>query len=395
LVAGTPEAAFTSLIGFVAMTTSWFSARHVTAALVRRSIDPRGARVYHAAYQAFVAALVCALLSDICVLTWLMLAASIAAAAALTGSPLTVTALAAVRRMLPQCGVALMLALFGIVALHIAAAPIGVSLHWSTLTQAHRSNSAILEFACICLILGSAALAGLLPPRPWLPDAVTEVPLPGAILLGALWLNVPLLLILRVRVVAAASVSITAVLLALGLAALLLAACLLSPRPDLRRMVVLTGMAQAGIVMFAFGLGTPHSLFAGLLLLTLLSLVRASVLQCQELPPSLTARCTGAASIAVLTALPLFGLLLIAAATIDYAAWLMVPLAGGVLLVTWALISRIPVPAWQPAGHMFSSQTVARLALVPIWLQLAITLLLALAMPASMVAWFQLLARTN
>ena len=388
LEAGPPETIMTLLTSFVAMTTSWFSSRYIAAAFAQRLIDPLRARIYHVAYQAFVATLLCALLSDNWPLTWLMLVASIAACAVLTGLPLTETALAAAWRMLLQCGAALMITLFGILALHMAAELNGLSLHWSELTQAHHLNPAALNLACIFLIVGCGALAGLLPLHSWLPDAAAEAAAPGAILLSTLLMNVPLLIILRVRIVAATSSSVTLLLLTLGLASLLLAACSVSARSEARRMVAFVGMSQAGVVVFAFGLGTPTTISAGLLLMTLLALARASVLQCDDLVPTQPAQWTRAASLAVLAALPLFALLLTAGATMGYAPWLMVPLAGGVLLVTWALAGGAAKP-------MPGSQIRAALTLVPIWLQLAIAVLLALATPSSVAIWFQALARAN
>ena len=396
LRAGTPEVHLTLLTAFVAMTTSWMSVRYVSAALARRSIDRVRARVYHVAYQAFVGAMVCALLSDNPALTWIMLVVSIAAGAVLIGLPGSVTAPAAAWRMLQHCAVGLMLMLFGLLALTLAAGPNAAALHWSTIAaSASHFHAAALDLSVIFLVLGCATLAGLAPMHSWLVDAAAEGAAPGAILLSTLAVNVPLLVILRVRDAVAVNAGVTVLLLALGLASLLLAACCQASRLDSRRLVASSGLAQIGIVGFAFGLGTQAAIFAGMLIMTMLSLTRASVLQCLDLEPSRASQRTCAVAVAVLLTLPLFALFLIAGATIDRASWLMLPLGGGVILTFWTLVARLPVLALPAAARDRGGSGVEMLALAPIWVQLAITVLLAVAMPGPVVEWFHALARAN
>ena len=83
---GAPETQLVLLTSLVAMTTSWFSRRDVPASLATRSLDRRRARLYHAACQALVGAILLAVLSDNLMLTWLALAIAIAAAAGVTGA---------------------------------------------------------------------------------------------------------------------------------------------------------------------------------------------------------------------------------------------------------------------------------------------------------------------
>src|ERR1700733_805082 len=57
---GAPETQLVLLTSLVAMTTSWFSRRDVPASLATRSLDRRRARLYHAACQALVGAILLA-----------------------------------------------------------------------------------------------------------------------------------------------------------------------------------------------------------------------------------------------------------------------------------------------------------------------------------------------
>ena len=265
------------LTSFVAMTTSWFGWRDVRAALGTRRLDRYRTRLHHVAVQVLVGAMLLAIVSDSPALTWLGTAIAVAAAAALTGTVRTLTAQRATGRLLQLCGVALMLALFGTLLLHLAAAPEQASLQWS----AGRFHLAPPDLAMLCLVLGYGGIAGLAPLHSWLPDAAAESTAPGAILITALLANVPLLAMLRVRcAIADGPDAPVALLVVLGLATLLVAGFCLLARRDTRRSLAFAGSAQTGIVVFAFGLGGRTATLAGLLLMTLTTLAKAAALQC-------------------------------------------------------------------------------------------------------------------
>jgi hypothetical protein len=165
--------------------------------------------------------------------------------------------------------------------------------------------------------------------------------------------NVPLLLFMRLHIA-------PELLIAFGLASLLICAI---ARLDRRRTVVLAGLVQLGMVIFAIGVGARQVAWLHMMLLTL---ARSAVLQSH-----------GDDVIAwlVLALLPLYALYLLAVPTVAVAGWLLVPLGAGVLLATWALIER------RPAG--VPADWVAR---TPVWLHLALVALLAFAMPAPVAA---------
>jgi len=373
---GPVQAHLALLTSFVAMTTGWFGVRHVRAALDARLTGRRRVRIQQVTFQVLVGATILALLSDSPALTWLALAIAVAAA---TSASLTPRGAApdAASRLLALCAVGLMLALFGTLLLYLAAEPNPASLRWSALLLAGSPRNAALELACIFLLLGYGTLAGLVPLHGWLPEAAAG-PAPNAIILTSLLVNAPLLVILRLRGCMPADL-----LLALGLASLLLAACCMSSRLDPRRAVAFAGMALVGLIVFAFGLATP---LHALLLMTLLPLARAAALQCEDLSPTRASAWTSTACVLALAALPPFALFLIAGATVDHSAWLLPPLGIGVLLTSWALIARLPLSVGPAARRDSGNETVA---LAPIWLQLAMLLILAVAMPEPVLDWFR------
>jgi hydrogenase-4 component F len=366
------------LTAFVAMTTSWFGLRDVRAALAARRLDRRSTRHRHVAFQTLLGAVLLALLSDSPAVIWLATTIAVAAGAGVTSTVRTMEAQRAANRLVLLCGVGLMLALFGTLLLYQAAGPDAVSGQWGG-----------SQLAVICLVLGYGGIAGLLPLHSWLPDAVAEGTTQGATLVGTLLANVPLLVFLRLRSAMADGPDRPVVLyVVVGLATLMFAAFCLATQPDIRRRLTLAGTAMIGVVVFAFGLGSSAATFGGLLVMTMLALVRASAFQCLEAAPTRAAIWTRTASDLGLAGLPIFALFLIAGATADYRPWLLLPLGAGVLLSSGALL--VGRPASGAARDAIRPANLVELA--PVWLQLALVVVLAVATPGPVVGWFRTMA---
>jgi hydrogenase-4 component F len=326
---GVAEAHLALLTSLVAMTVSWFDRRDVAAALAGRSLNRQRARFYHVGYQVLIGAIQGATLANDPIVIWLALVVAIAAAAVMTGAARDIAASAAASRLMLLCGIGLMLALLG--TLLIGTAP---------------------ELAGWFLLLGYAGVAGMVPLQFWSTSAAAEGVSPGAVIVTTLLPNVPMLLFMRLSIA-------SGLLIAFGLASLLVAAVALWARLDWRRSVALAGMAQLGMVVFAVGIAAKPVAWLHLILL---GLARSAVLQ---------SRNTDMLAWLTLALLPLYALYLLAEPTVAVAALLLVPLAAGVLLVTGALVARCPTGVaadWATA--------------TPVWLQLAIVALLAFAVPA-------------
>ena len=311
------------LTAVIAMTTSWYGRRDHS--LVRQQT-----RVYHAAFQVFVGGVALAVLAGEPILTWLALTLAMTAGAVIVG----VADTQAASRLALLCGVGLMLALLGILLLDVAPAP-----------------------ATLLIVLGYGGVAGLVPLHAWLADAAAEGPAPGAILVSTLLVNAPLLTFVRLRDPVAPDV-----LIALGLVSLLSGGALLLGRPDPRRAVAYAGIAQLGMIEAAIGLGD-----AGVpRLIAMLALARAAVLQCEADKP------TQYAALLALALLPLFALYQLAELAVGVSSWLLVPLGAGALLTSGGLLRYVP------AGPVTAPH---RLTQAPVWLQLALMVLLAFWVP--------------
>lgn len=301
------------LTTFIAMTTSWYAARDAD--------EPP--RLHRIACPALVGAIVIALLATEPMVIWAALVIAVVAATAIVDT----TPLAP--RLLLSCGAGLMLALLGTLLLELAPMP-----------------------ATLFLLLGYGSVAGIAPLHAWLVDAAAEAPSPGALLVSVLLPIAPLLIFTRLQTEAAPPL-----LVALGLFSLLCGSVLLFARPDPRQAVALYGVAQLGLIECGIGLGisaTPR-------LIAMLALARAALLQCRDSGP------TYYAALLATALLPLFALYLLAEPAAAWSGWLLLPLGVGTLLTTTALPRAVKAPTARSRPIL----------LAPIWLQVALVLLLA------------------
>lgn len=408
------------LTAFVGMTSAWFSRGYIDIEATAGRLRPRGVRQYHALFQAFLGFMLLALLSNNLGLTWVAMEAATIAAVMVVGLPGTDEAVEASWKMFVLCGVGIALALFGTIVLYLAAMPATgegmAAMRWSAMApQAASFKAPLLNLAFVFLLIGYGTKAALAPLHAWMPDAHAEGPTPVSAVLSGSILNVALAVLLRVRGLMAANDAALAPgppMIGLGLLSLLLAAFSLWRRRDAKRFFAFSSVEQSGVAAFAFGIGGPAAMFAGMLHLTLHTLAKAAIFHCVGRASQLKGgqrftditglidshRALGltlAAAIVAVSGLPPFGLFssefLIVAATIRTVPWLAIPLGVGLVVGFWALMRRLitlclgtPSPNRGPAPALID--------LLPAWLHLALVLILGLAMPGFVLAWFSALA---
>jgi hydrogenase-4 component F len=114
----------------------------------------------------------------------------------------------------------------------------------------------------------------------WLPDAHAEGPTPVSAVLSGLLLNVALYAILRCRVLtdgALQSPLAGQLMIGFGLLSVVAAAFFLSRQRDVKRMFAYSSIEHMGIITFAFGIGGPIATYAGLLHMTVHSLIKSAI----------------------------------------------------------------------------------------------------------------------
>nr|WP_282572207.1 proton-conducting transporter membrane subunit [Roseomonas acroporae] len=264
----------------VGASTSVYSAAYVATL----GYDAARVRVYHAAFQGFMGAVMLALLADNLGVTWVAIEAATLASVMIVALPRTAGAIAAAWKLFILCGVGIGLALFGTVVLYLAGQPFtggGMKgLSWAALrAAAPLADPGVLNLAFVFLLVGYGTKAGLVPLHSWLPDAESEGPTPITAVLSGLLLNAALHAVLRAKAVVGANpgaIPPGTLLLALGLASVLLAALSLSRRRDARRFFAWSSIEHMGLAAFAFGLGGAASL-AGLVHMAGHSLLKSAV----------------------------------------------------------------------------------------------------------------------
>ena len=412
-----------ALTAFVALTTAIFSASYIAHEIQRQRLTPRLLRFYHAMYQAFIGSMLMALSADNLGLMWVAVEAATLSTALMVSLYRTPAAIEAAWKYFILCGVGIALALFGTMLMYLAAQPaLGegmAAVTWSTLL-AHAANfdPALLNVAFVFLLVGYGTKVGLAPFHAWLPDAHAEGPTPISAVLSGLLLNVALYAVLRFKMLLAANPQALApgpLMIGMGLLSLSLSALMLYRRRDIKRLFAYSSIEHMGIAAFAFGMGGPLANFAGLLHMTMHSLVKAAIfftvghiaqVKGSQRITDISGLTTShpalgwslVAGVVAIAGLPPFGVFtsefLVVSSTFARQPALALPFAVGLLVCFGALLLRLHHLAFGPSSpNTAGSHAVPTLSLVPIWLHLALALVAGLYLPAPLVAWFQSVAR--
>lgn len=394
----------------VGLGTAIFSVQDVAL----EGFDLRRTRYFHAAFQGFMATHFLALLSDNLGVMWVAIEAGTLACVLVVALPRTHSAIEAAWKFFILCSVGIALALFGIIVLALAAQPLlgqGEQLSFAALRlAAAQADPALLNLAFVFLLVGFGTKAGLVPLHSWLPDAHAEGPTPIAAVLSGLLLNAAMLGILRGKTIVGANPLVIppgGFLLAIGFATLLLAGFSLWRRRDAKRLFGWSSIEHMGIVAIAFGIGGVPGHMAGLLHLWGHSLVKSASFfaigraarmkgaQSMEAIGGLTATHPAlgwglALAMAALAGLPPFSLfaseLLLATETGRAWPWLLPLLILGLLVAGTALLHALQrlcfgAPTPEPAPMRSGLAT-----LVPLWANLLLAVVLALALPEPLAA---------
>src|SRR5574340_356280 len=228
------------VIGVVATLATWASVGYIDTELRERHTDHRGARLYGVLTPAFVAAMALAVsANDIGVI----------------------------------CAFFIAIACVGTTLLYFAVRHTGadteIALHLYVLTaHAAALDPGVTRLAGALLLIGYGAKVGLAPFHTWLADAHSQAPAPVSALMSGVLLSVAFSVLIRIRPIIDAAVGpgfLRGALLAAGLAAVLVAALLLTVTGDLKRMLAYSSMENMGLIAIAAAAGTKLAIAALLL----------------------------------------------------------------------------------------------------------------------------------
>ena len=242
---------------------------------------PRGTRAFEPCLLGFLAAATAVTLTDHFGVMWVAMEATTLAIAPLIYDPHDRHSIEAVWKYLLICSVGIALALLG-TFMHALAQGMDVampSLSRSALVSARTLQPVWLKAAFVFLFVGYGTKVGLVPMHTWLPDAHGEAPSPISALLSGALLNCAFLAVLRVMQVAHAAGAdrvLAPVLVAFGLASMLVAGALLLRQTNYKRMLAFSSIENMGILAVGCGLGGAAT-FGALLFMVGSSLCKASL----------------------------------------------------------------------------------------------------------------------
>jgi len=403
------------LTAFVGFTTSVFSATYIAHEIETGRLTPAFLRFYHAMYQALMGAMNVALVANNIGLMWVGVEVATLSTVMMVGIYRTPEAIEAAWKYFILGSVGIGLAFFGTILVYLVAQDvIGAGLPamtWDLLVKnAPQLDPKLLSLAFVFLLVGYGTKVGLAPFHAWLPDAHAEGPTPISAVLSGLLLNVALYALLRFKMVLAGNagaIDVGSIMVTLGLVSLVFAAFMLYRRRDIKRLFAYSSIEHMGIAAFAFGMGGPLANFAGLLHMTMHSLIKSGIFFAVGHIAQVkgTQRIAAISGISVthpvlavlfslgviaIAGLPPFGMFtsefMLVSSTFARQPALSIVLVFGLLIAFGALILRLQdVVFGEPTGKAHPAQA----SYIPAYVHLSLVLVAGLWLPDPVVQWFR------
>jgi hydrogenase-4 component F len=275
-----------TLTAFVGLTTALFSRPYMKIEAQHGRLSAGRLRLYHSMYQLFMFTMLLALTTNNLGLMWVAMEAATLSTVLLVTLYRTPASLEAGWKYFILCGVGIAQALFGTMLVYFAAERIlggeGVTaLLWTHLdTVKGELEPTVMSLAFVFLLVGYGTKVGLAPLHNWLPDAHAEGPTPISAVLSGLLLNVAIYAVVRCKVLVEGSLQSSLpsqMLMGFGLTSVVLAAFFLWRQRDIKRLFAYSSIEHMGIITFAFGMGGPVANFAALLHMTVHSLTKSAI----------------------------------------------------------------------------------------------------------------------
>jgi len=408
-----------ALTAFVGFTTSLFSRPYMRIEQERGKLTAGRLRLYHSMYQLFIFTMLLALLTNNMGILWVAMEGATLATVLLVSLYRTPASLEAAWKYFILCGVGIAQALFGTILLYFAAEKLlgaeGGALLWTGLNEVKSQlEPTVLSIAFVFLLVGYGTKVGLVPLHNWLPDAHAEGPTPVSAVLSGLLLNVALYAVVRCKVLVEGSLDnafARELMMGFGLLSVVFAALLLSRQKDVKRLFAYSSIEHMGIASFAFGMGGPVANFAGLLHMTVHSLTKSAIFftvghAAQKAETQMTDEIRGLVTtnpllgwglvlgtLAIL-GMPPFGVFasefLILVTAMREQPWSTPFLLAALGLAFASVFSKIQPMVF---GDTTAKRLPVRPAMLPVFVHLALVLMLGLWIPPFLADWYRQAAR--
>ena len=404
-----------ALTAFVGFTTSIFSRPYMRIERERGHVNAARLRLYHSMYQLFNFTMLLALLTNNMGLLWVALEAATLTTVLLVSLYRTPASLEAAWKYFILCGVGIAQALFGTILLFFAAEKLlgagGGALLWTELDAVKTQlEPTVLSLAFVFLLVGYGTKVGLVPLHNWLPDAHAEGPTPVSAVLSGLLLNVALYAVVRCKVLVDGAIPTAFaknLMMGFGLLSVVVAAFLLSRQKDIKRLFAYSSIEHMGIIAFAFGMGGAVANFAALLHMTVHSLTKSAIFFAvgHATQKSGTQMIDGIRGLITTSPVIGWGLMIGTLAILGmppfgvFASEFLIlttamreqPWATPFLLVALGVAFAAVFSKVQPMafGEPVEARLPHRPAMIPVFVHLAIVLMLGLWIPPFLAAWYR------
>ncbi|MCU1492540.1 MAG: dehydrogenase (quinone) [Acidimicrobiaceae bacterium] len=261
------------VIGAIALLASWLGIRTVALELSEGRCTPQRATTYGVLVQAFVAAMLLAILAANVGVLWIAVEATTVVTTFLVGHRRTKGALEASWKYIVICSVGIALAFLGTVLVYLTAVHAGGhsagALDWTSLmAHAKHLDPSVLRLGFALIVLGYGTKVGLAPMHSWLPDAHSQAPAPISALMSGVLLTVAFYAILRFKAVTDLALGpgfSRTLLVTVALLSLAIAASLLLTQRDYKRMLAYSSIEHMGLIALGAAAGIPLAIAAVLL----------------------------------------------------------------------------------------------------------------------------------
>jgi len=404
-----------ALTAFVAFTTALFSRPYMRIEREHGRVTAARLRLFHAMYQLFTFSMLLTLLTNNMGILWVALEGATLSTVLLISLYRTPQSLEAAWKYFILCGVGIAQALFGTILLYFAAEKVlggGTgALLWTELYAVRGSlEPTVLSLAFVFLLVGYGTKVGLVPLHNWLPDAHAEGPTPISAVLSGLLLNVGLYAVVRSKVLvdgALATGFSGRLMMGFGLLSVVVAAFFLLRQRDIKRMFAWSSIEHMGIMTFAFGMGGTVAAFAGLLHMTVHSLTKSAIFYTvghavqktgtqamEDIRGMVEINPTIGWGLAIGTlailGMPPFGVFasefMILTTAMHEHPWATPFLLTGLAVTFAAIFGKVqPMVFGEPKGRRLPHQP----ALLPVFVHLALVLMLGLYIPPYLEQWYR------
>ncbi len=262
---------FLIAVSFLYFTTSIFATGYVHK-VGDRSVGAKYERRLFAGLNLFCWAMMAAPLVSSMALLWVAIEVTTVISALLVAIDNTEGATEASWKYVLIASMGLGIALFATILLYYVGSTVfghNYDLFYPSLFgAAPRFPHQITELAFVLAVLGYGTKVGLVPVHTWLPDAHSEAPTPVSALLSGALLAISFYAILRyfqVTVLTLGPRFPRDILLAFGLASLLLAALYLAAQRDLKRLLAYSSIEHMGILAIGMSFAAPIAIVGVLL----------------------------------------------------------------------------------------------------------------------------------